>query len=164
MLDTTTHSRASFTHPLNSNVRRFNKNIAAGSGKYLQPLYRLDSMLDYGIDVGAQLELPFPFRLDIPYATQQEMVVAVRQLETGMRAGLPGAPLPRNHRLTDLQRRGLMENLRRALNVFYRNLRNGFRLDHVRSTLKIQLSNPRFRFITQISGARTAIRVALDRR
>jgi hypothetical protein len=115
----------------------------------------MDLWEDRGLDAA--------FSLDTPYATRQEMIQAVRELEAGMKRHLPGPPLPRTHILTDIQRRGLMENVRTILNKMNQRIQSGTNPNVVRRTLRVQLRNPRFRFIGQIPEAHSALRGTLGR-
>lgn len=110
---------------------------------------------------GRQLAAAQTFLLARPYATKAEMIQAIRQLETGTKSSLSGIPLPPTHRLSDLQKRGLMENVRLVLVKANERLREGASPQTVLKTLKIQRQNPRFRFIYQISSANAALQKAM---
>jgi hypothetical protein len=99
------------------------------------------------------------FDLGKSVATNKEMVAGVRELETGLKRGLPGTALDEAaHQLTDLQRRGLQENVRRVITKTIQSVREG--KSGVASVVA-QVANPRFRFLRQVPGARAALVDAL---
>jgi len=99
------------------------------------------------------------FDLTKPLATKEEMVQGVRELEAGMKSHLPGPPLDEAaHQLTDLQRRALEENVRRIITKSIPAVREG---SSSVNAIAAQIANPRFRFLSQVPGARAALVDAL---
>ncbi|MBV7338336.1 toxin [Chloroflexi bacterium TSY] len=91
-------------------------------------------------------------------ANPGEMQEAVRQLEGGFKSHLKDRPtLPLTHKLTELQQRGLKENIRNVLKVVDKRLGKGENASDVAKTLKTQLKNPRFRFLDQVPDAKQAL-------
>jgi len=101
-----------------------------------------------------------PFQTDRPYASASVMVKAVRELEAGLKPHLLGPALPVTHKLTDEQRDGLMENVRR---VIVRTIAAAAKNPRHRRAVENQLRQPRFRFLEQIPEARVALETALQR-
>jgi hypothetical protein len=99
------------------------------------------------------------FDLAKPLATKEEMVQGVRELEAGLKSHLPGPALDEAaHQLTDLQRRALAENVRRVITKTIPAVREG---GSSASAIVAQIANPRFRFLSQVPAARTALIDAL---
>ncbi len=97
------------------------------------------------------------FDLGKSVASNAEMVKGVRELETGLKPGLPGAVLQEGHTLTDLQRRALTENVRLVITKTVAAVKAGAG----KQSLVNQLANPRFRFLAQVPNARAALIDAL---
>jgi hypothetical protein len=98
------------------------------------------------------------FDLAKPLATKAEMAQGVRELEAGLKSHLPGPALDEAaHRLTDLQRRALQENVRRVITKTIPAVRNGAGVESAVN----QMANPRFRFLGQVPAARAALIDAL---
>jgi hypothetical protein len=96
-----------------------------------------------------------------PFATAQEQVEGVRQLEGGLKPNLKDRPLlPPDHVLTDFQKQALRENVRGVINNTVDSIRKG-QTRAGTNPLATQMSNPRFRFLDQVPDAKQAFLEAI---
>lgn len=112
-------------------------------------------------------QLKSGFNLKTPYATKEEMVEGVRQLEGGLKKGPTKQGytdvLPQSHTLTEFQKNALRENIRsvivNTIPAVKKNLAMG--RDSTES-IRRQISNPRFDFIDQVPEAKRALAEAFE--